>query len=160
MVEWLRPKKPQYQPQPPPRRDPDWEYRNIPSNPPPAAVDRRGVDESQLPPNLRRYHTQPRQPLSDRLQERREEFREYYGTQPDQGQQYIPEPPPKRSKIPLILVSSNIALVIIGIVIAVINILYVRNAGQTIQSLTMIHGEMILVLLCVLINTLLTKGRK
>lgn len=58
------------------------------------------------------------------------------------------------------MVSASIALVIIGIVIAMINLLYVRNAGQTIQSLTMIHGEIVIVLLTVLINTLLMEQRR
>jgi len=50
---------------------------------------------------------------------------------------------------------TTLVLVIIGVVIAAINFVYVRNAGQTIQSLTMIHVEIMLVLLCILLNTIL-----
>jgi hypothetical protein len=146
MPEWLRPPKPKHDP----LDDRQDQYRQ-PTQRQPAA----SYDESRLPPHLQRYHTQQRQPLSDRLQERREEFREHYGTPPPELQSCVPPPPPRPSRFPLIVLVTTLVLVIIGVVIAAINFVYVRNAGQTIQSLTMIHVEIMLVLLCILLNTIL-----
>jgi hypothetical protein len=148
-LEWLRP-KPKYDP----LDDRQGQYQQ-PAQQQAPSPQRPAYDESQLPPHLRRYHTQQRQPLSDRLQERREEFREYYGTPPVEPQGFVPEPPARPSKFPLVVLIATIALVVIGVIIAIINFVYVRNAGQTIQSLTMIHVEIMIVLLCILLNTML-----
>lgn len=109
---------------------------------------------------MRRSHYDERPQLSERYQEKREEYREQYAPKQQSNEyqdEYVPYSRKKRSKIPLVLTSVSIALVIVGVVIAVINLVYVRNPGQTVQSLTMIHGESVVILLTVLINILLTK---
>lgn len=97
--------------------------------------------------------------LTERFQEQREEYREQYAPQPPpQGYQdeYVPYSKPRKSKVPIILVAASVSLFFIGVIIAAVNLVYVRNPGQTIQSLTMIHAEIVVVLLTVLINTILT----
>lgn len=163
MIEWLKPKRKHdplnYPPREmarPPATEQEWQNWRRQNPPTPQPQPQRGyIDESQLPPHLQRGHYSQRPALSDRLQERREEFREYYGPPPETPAQYIPEPPAKKSRFPLIMLISTVALVIVGIVIALINFIYVRNAGQTIQSLTMIHIEIMIVLLCILLNTMM-----
>jgi len=142
----------------PPPQDPyELERQSPPQQVPPQ---RGGFDESQLPPSLQKYHRGQRPPLSEKLQDRREEFREYYNPQGVPQGQYIPEPPPRKSRVPLLLTAVSVSLVLLGVIIAAINIAFVRNPGQTIQSLTMIHAEIIVVLVAILINTLLTERKK
>jgi hypothetical protein len=119
----------------------------------------RGYDESQMPPDLRRVRRDDHPRLTERFQEQREEYREQYAPQPPpQGYQdeYVPYSKPRKSKVPIILVAASVSLFFIGAIIAAVNIIYVKNPGQTIQSLTMVHAEIVVVLLTVLINTILT----
>ena len=165
MVDWLKP-KPKYDPLDDraafeqARRRPQQRFAP-PERPQDFPPERGYNEESRFPPEMRRSHYDERPQLSERYQGKREEYREQYAPRQqahenDYPDEYVPHARKRRSKIPLILTSITIALVIIGVVIAMINIIYVKNAGQTIQSLTMVHAEIVLVLLTVLINTLLT----
>lgn len=172
MIDWLKPSKhrtDEYDPlddppayaqarqRPQPRFDPPENPREF------SPQQRRRIDESQLPPDIRRVHHDGHQHLTERFQEQREEYREQYAPQPRRGEyedEYAPQPRRKKSRLPIILVAVNVSLFLVGLIIAVINIIYVKNPGQTIQSLTMIHAEIVVVLLTVLINTILTEMKR
>ena len=164
MVDWLKP-KPKYDPlddraafeqarqRPQPRFDPPERPRDFP-------LERGYNEESRFPPEMRRTHHDERPQLSERYQGKREEYREQYSPRPQPHEdEYPDEGAPyrkKRSKLPLVLVAVTTSLVALGTIIAAVNIVYVRNPGQIIQSITMLHGEIVIVLMTILINTLLT----